>query len=764
MKKTILNRCRGAILSLTLTLFATSLHAAVLIPKKFQSALAKAENPGVYEDENYAGIYNQYTGILFEKKGGHLVGIWDKAGWTSASNMGWPGGTVFPLWKIETLRPENENAAGADSRSFPPADIRTTADETTATIRLVWRDVMVGGEKIDVEAAASLDAANPGVRWKISVPNSSQNPYSIWSVVYPCVAVPAFDSGAHNRLAAPVRRGVLRHYGSDVVRFHTALPYPGPSAKYQFLAAYGDISRKGLYYAVEDGEGYSKVFRFTNEPAAGAIVLEVEHLPANRGLPGTGFASPYEVVTAPLHGDWWDAARIYRGWWMRQTWAAQGLLMNRKDIPEAMRRTPIWARFSTSAPGRTIESNVAAALSLSKFVKETPFYGTWYAPFGETVAHHKEGLFETGHGHTLPVSQGIRDALKVMDEHGIRSLAYIQSMIYDANFPGISSEDIRAAQDHVLRDRKGEITYYGTETKESGKYAMNRGSDWWQRRIIEQAMVAMQGGFRGIYLDSFGKGEPENFAKAHGRPVGGGNKVIADQRIMASRILDAIRKVDPEAVLSGEGPVEAFRDLIQVNLYAVNVYTDYIPVARTVWGDYSLGHGRVLRFSEDTDGNIAEMGRLFVDGDILGRIFCNNAEALWKNPDERAVEKRYLEKAINFTKYGLDYLRFGESLRPIEVNAPPVEFKSGATGSKTAVPAVMNSVTRSHRDGSVAIVFTNVSAHSVTMDFDPGSVEVGKTLYQVNEQGEEKPLSKDQQAGKRPLTIAPYDIVFYVLK
>ncbi len=764
MNKSLITSFTAILATTTLFLHPFALHGAPADPAEFLSALQAATKPGAYEDDNYVGVYNPHTGILFDRKTGNLAGLFGRDGWISATNLSPQGSPVSPLWMAEIMLPADDKPLAADSLSFTPAEIGAAATDTSATVRIVWNNVAIGGHEFPLEIQATLTAEDPGVRWKGSAPNDPRNPFSIWSVSFPVIAAPVFDDGNSNRIVLPVRRGVLRPYGTQEPRASVALPYPGPSAKFQFMAPYGTVSKKGLFYGVEDGNGFSKVFHSTNEPERRSVVLRVEHLPADRAIPGTGFASPYEVVTTPLQGDWWTAARIYRAWWVKQVWASKGLLQDRKDVPDQFKKAPVSLRFSTSKPARTIANNVAAGEAISDFLKRPPFFGIWYAPFGEKVGQFEEGLMETGHGHVQPVSQEVRDALNTMGDRGIAFLAYLQSMIYNAKFPGTPAGDIEQAKANAAKDRRGQIIYYGTEKPESGKYAMNRGSDWWQQRVMAMARAAVKAGFRGVYLDSFGKGETENFAKLPGQSAGGGNQVIADQRRMAQNILNAMHETDPDAVLSAEDPVEAFRDLVQVNLYALNSYNHYIPIYRTVWGDYSLGYGRNIRMTDRTKDNIAEMGRLFIDGDVLGRFFCDGSEKLWSNPDDRAEEKRYIEKASNFLKHGIDYLRFGEYLRPLELSVPLIEYTEAAKGDAITAPAVLNSVTRSHRDGSTAIVFTNISDTAVTFEWDVPSIDGKKetsALYRMSEQGD---FEEAAPSGKHSLTISPYDIVFYMLK
>jgi hypothetical protein len=280
--------------------------------------------------------------------------------------------------------------------------------------------------------------------------------------------------------------------------------------------------------------------------------------------------------------------------------------------------------------------------------------------------------------------------------------------------------------------------------------------------ICKQAVG--QDGFSGIYMDSFGKGAPECYDPTHGHPIGGGKPVIEGQRAMAKRVRDAIRAIDSQAIMSGEDPVEAFRDLLDVNLYAVNVTPNYRPIYRVVWGDYSLGHGRVLASGAAL---APESAVLFLEGTIPGRIYCEGESPLLK--PEQAEQLAFLKRLTHFTHHGLEYLRMGEYLRPLELDRllPTITFTESVEKQKVALPAVLNSVTRSHRDGSVAVVLVNIDGveHSVMVPIDPtwrGEARRAQPpkLSSMAEDGTESPLP----VGDVHLTLAPSEVAFLILR
>ena len=338
-------------------------------------------------------------------------------------------------------------------------------------------------------------------------------------------------------------------------------------------------------------------------------------------------------------------------------------------------------RASTTKPERTVPNNETCLTALSDALGSQPYFGVWYGyPQGPSNAKSSD---EGGHGHLLPPKPGLVDTLKrLKDQHGIHFEAYIQSMIYDASIPSPDDDTMAHA---VTLDTQDKRVPYGSGSA-PGLLAMCRATGWWQTRLVDLSTRAVgEFGFDGVYLDSFGKGAPECFAKDHKHPVGGGNTCIAGQRELATRVRTAIRAINPQAIMSGEDPIEAFRDLLDVNLYSVNVMKDYVPIYRTVWGDYSLGHGRVLG-SDRGNGFIPELATLFLEGTIPGRIYCDSPKLFLLEPTF-AKEWAFMKTLDHYTQHGLQYLRMGEYLHPLELTpAPPlIEFTESAEKPNSTV-------------------------------------------------------------------------------
>lgn len=720
-----------------------------------------ASSTGVNQFENGTaiGLYNARVGFLIRKKDAAVLGIWSPRDVNLVD-----GQKTQPLWSLELMHKGAVKPDATDALKAAPVQYHFLKDKNTVTLQMVFTPVQVGADRCAVTANISLSTDDAAPRWRLNA-KMLDDAASVWSVRYPQLQIQAADSDAGgNHLVIPYRRGRLDNYGKSMPSYMAVYPYPGSAVKFQFIAAYGEQSRHGFYLAAQDGQGYDKQIVWGNQPADDAVLLSIEHIPANRGVPGTSFEQPYDVVTQPFTGDWYDAARIYRAWWIHQIWASQGLLRDRTDVPDWLKRVQVMARPSTTKPGRTVALNTHAELALQKILNGRPLAGIWYGVYESLTGNL--GLNQNGDGHLNNIRPDVEAAVRQLKNQDIHHLAYLQSMIYTPL--DSDPQDNAAALKNVARQRDGQPYMYG----DLG-YSMDRSTTWWQDREIEESQKAMKAGFDGIYLDSFGKSSPECFAPDHGHPIGGGNTGIAGQRQMAQRILQAIRKINPDAVLSGEDPVEAFRDLVQVNLYSANVWPGYLPLYRVIWGDYSLGYGRVLGPSKEGPDNLfPEMANLFVNGEILGRVYTDG-ETIFGDPAYTGA-RASLQQMVGYGETEIEYLRFGEYLHPLEWNEPlpQVTFHESVQNSLVTLPAVAQSVTRSYVDGSVGIALVNISAGTLNLQVpvDP-ALRNGKsaakpqaTLWRMDATGKRTRLAQGKTPWRQALSLSPHEIAFLVLQ
>jgi hypothetical protein len=280
----------------------------------------------------------------------------------------------------------------------------------------------------------------------------------------------------------------------------------------------------------------------------------------------------------------------------------------------------------------------------------------------------------------------------------------------------------------MIRDFFGNLHIYH-------RWTACRYTPWWQQRFCDLSKYALDQGFQGIYLDSFGKSNAECFRAEHGHGQGGGNYITAGQRQLAHKLRTMLKSRSNDLVMSGEAPVEAFTDLLDYYLLAVNVLPDGIPLWRAIAGDYVICHGRMMSPGRKKDSIIGETAVLFLDGTIPGRLNFYGGRSFLDQP-EFAEDKKFVQKIIAAIAPTLDYLRLGEMLRIPELSPAPekVTFHEYINGKPVIRPGVMARCYRSHQDNSRCVVLVNISSvpwsgkvklddgSELTMSVDPRDV------------------------------------------
>ena len=192
--------------------------------------------------------------------------------------------------------------AGPAARYFVPdpskgAEIRwqRPADRRLGELRVV--------AKVVPDAAGAF-------RWTLRAEGVPAE-WSVWQVRFPQLAVA--DLGPQAKVLLPRGAGELQQDPWQR-SFQYRGTYPSGWTSMQLLAAYDDDGKAGLYVAMHDPLGSTKDILVESRPAERAVTLAFEHPAANMGVGGNGFELSGEAVWQLLHGDWFDAAVIYRDW------------------------------------------------------------------------------------------------------------------------------------------------------------------------------------------------------------------------------------------------------------------------------------------------------------------------------------------------------------------------------------------------------------------------------------------------------------------
>jgi len=665
--------------------------------KEHKPALTYDQNPKlskVYvKNSKFYGLNTAAATVFFNLKNGLPVAFWSN----NKRNILLNADYKAPLWKlhfmakngkqikIDTLDASAVNFSFGKDKSKPELNITYTVNKENVTA--------------DVIVKVKLSEESKFLKMSIVVKNKSKD-LRLWELDFPKLLLRPFGNAENNQVVYPWRRGRVQKM--ERFAFPTYQEYPGSSARFQFIAFSNPESKDSIYFASMDNGGNEKIFRESFNPATKIFNLSVTQFPLNRGLDGNDAKPPYEFKLGCFKGDWFDAARIYRKWWQQQSWATHGPLAFNKNVPEWLKKAPVFLRFYLRASRKLgINRNLKGAMAWAKFLEKRPTPATLYhySQFIEPKNRKKYPVAEY-YGYCAPAYPGLEGFLGKLKNANIRTNVFLQSEIFNQHHDAKDREFLRET---LRSDVTGKPILYLNE-----RWIACRQSKRWRKRYLDMTKHLLDMGFDGLYMDTFGKNKinHECFNTKHGHPCGGGNIDNFAQRGMGKEVAKMVKRINKDFYIGGEASVEAFPEILDYKLNATNVYKDMASVERALYGDYILSHGRVVRGrDENNDNKIIAMD--FIEGVIPGRYYCSSN----KSVPQTKNGKEFLKKVIRYTEKAVDYLRTGEMLHWLKFAkpVPQVVVVESVRERKIKLPALKNAVYRSWKDKSIAIVVINIA-------------------------------------------------------
>jgi len=298
---------------------------------------------------------------------------------------------------------------------------------------------------------------------------------------------------------------------------------------------------------------------------------------------------------------------------------------------------------------------------------------------------------------------------------------------------------------------------------------------FWRAKYAGIADTVLDGyGVDGIYMDQAVQ-SLVCWDSTHGHPVGGGNYWMGGFRALAAQIRAAAAP-GRQVLLAGEGAGEPWLpelDLMLTLQVSQERYTDPgsgwepIPFFQAVYHPYAVTYGNYSSlvmppYDELWPAQFAprellelldtrfrrqfylEQARSFVWG-LQPTIANFRASQLADRPEETA----YMMRLARIRARALDYLLYGEFLRPPELSVPWVDVdlsrvsiyaarRGGPTVSSARYPAAIAGAWRAEQ-GSVAIAVASIVDRptSVSFAFDPAAygLATGGQIERIDERG-----------------------------
>ncbi len=627
-------------------------------------------------------------------------------------------GNEVPAW---LLRVRDHRSGKIDT--FSAADAKRTSYRTGQDgATLVWHDLSLpDGSKINVTADVKI--AGDELIWQVK---TSKLPaaFGADSMEFPRIAcAPTAENKREMFICYPKYYGINipdafsfkngrgRRYGSS---------YPG-GAHWQFAYLYGK-NVPGIYFHADDSFGAYKEFHFASQPQENIFIMSLLQTPPQRAV-SREFVSQYPVRTAIIKGDWYDAAVRYRAWAEKQPWCRVSTLDKRTDLPEWIFKSNIATRHSTMTKNNSdmeraahrVKVNIANVRTAARELGTTGL-GVWYSygcvPPGTPSTFHGAGKYNAREEvKTIP---GVAEAVAEFKKNNIYTLGYLNTRIYD-NSPEPGHAGSKAIEPWVMRYQDGSFQRYANISFDVCRIARP-----WQEKLLGIIKKdAVDNGFSGMYLDSFGRGQNHCWADNHGHAPGCTTSSVSGQREMAKLIRGEMRKLIPGFIISSEANIEQFVDLIDIKLHHENIYEHAVPVWTKIYHDRQFVYGRNTNYPR------VQITSCFHIGALMGRIFMGDSDEKLSRVYLTEETIPYYRKLIAIRDYFNKQIAIGEMLRPPKVKntLPPTREKIDK--ANVVYPAVTASAWRSAA-GVPCAVFTNHTDKNADFSFTLDEKETGK--------------------------------------
>jgi len=611
-----------------------------------------------------------------------------------------------PLFRI-LLRNANDGSEAAvvadrgwervEILRIPTRHRQKASPEPPHSLRLVFShpaDRRLAGVGVTVIATPGVAIAS--WEWTIRVDNGSKE-WGIEKVAFPQIKL--HPLGEETAVFYPTNAGVVRLLSENPSLRYESL-YPNGWCTMQYMAAYGQGT--GLYFGFHDPNASSKYLVQSGQQGGGVTMAFDVPVP-DMGQPGTRFVSPGKAVWQLLHGDWYDAAQIYRKWVRKEArWFPRLGKGGRTDTAEWMKRLCAWAQTG-GTPAECVEPVKAMQKTLG-----VPIGFHWY--------NWHQIPFDNDYPHYFPTKEGVAAAVADLQSHDVYVMPYINGRLWDTRDRGSEDFEFTArALPAATKQRSGEpyVETYGSKEADGSPVrlaVMCPTSKLWQQTvgsIVHRLMTEV--GTKAVYIDQIAAAPPVLcMDPAHGHPLGGGSWWTVDGYWP---LLRGIREQMPrDRMITSECAAEAYAFVLD-GLLSWDWQADgMVPALPAVYGGAIQYFGRNYSAGATTRdlALCAKMGQQLVFGEQIG----------WLDPriSQEPVAGAFLRLIVRTRHRFVEYFAAGEMMRPprLEGNVPTVRSDWAWYGETwVTTPAVQTGAWKLPGEKRLILIFVNTSDQRV---------------------------------------------------
>ncbi len=542
-----------------------------------------------------------------------------------------------PLW---VLHAADEDGRRADLDGDMAAALETRAEDG---VTLVWRDVTdpaTGAGPFDV--TVTISPAESGAAWRIAVDNRSA--WTLWHVRLQWPGVQPAPDAADNRLFYPEGWGTQAVGWGALPTLHHRYPR-GWNFALQCLGFTRGTST--LYLGVHDPALTTKEFHFL--PRDTSAELAVTLYPEGQTRPGNGYAPDFDIITAGLAGDWYDAARLYARWARPQPWAA----------PRPPHAVTAWQVLHVPEKAPDVWAAEMEALARHLGVRLGVHFYNWH-----------QVPFDTDYPDYFPAREGFAGLVARLRRAGMRCMPYINGRLWDISAPSWAARGAEAHAVKISAERLHPRTrFIPRETYGSGQYLapMCPTTPFWQDTVVDLCRrIVDELGCDGVYLDQICAEKAELCVDpAHGHALGGGGYWLTGYRQLMARVRAAVGEdVFLTTECNWEGGIADFDALLMWHTFGPSL----VPLFAAVFGGQARTFG--CRWEDDlTTGD----GLIFADR--MAMLLVWGAQLGWGDLtplllDDRRDLRIYFAALCRLRADHADLFDHGTLLRPPTTATP----------------------------------------------------------------------------------------------
>ena len=633
--------------------------------------------------------------------GPRLVSLYDQA--TQRELLAEPTG----LWQLQLRDAEGQgHEFGPDLWPSKPsgdariltrtwaADGATTLELTCSGLPLSTADGMIPGPTVRTTYTVL------GGRLNISLAVDNKTDLSLWQVECPRLPVGTLgDDRRDDVFFFPRASGELQ---TDPVGTGVSWGgrYPSGWSSMQYMAVYDDDG--GVYIAAEDPVASTKE-TFANGPdGAGANLYGVRWPAPDMNKSGNDWTLPGRAAIELFDGDWYDAARIYRGWVSKeaQWWPARA---KEKVTPAWVREIPFWVLASGSPydPDNVVSKTIATA----KFM-DVPTALHWY--------NWSQIPFDNDYPHYNPAREDTPQGVKELQAAGVKVMPYINGRLWDSELDDFKQTAIKYAA--KKEDGTPYIEVYGSKIPLA---PMCPATPFWQheqQKIVK--WLTQEVGVDGVYLDQIGAASPALcYDATHGHPLGGGHWWTTSGYWP---MLQGMRQELPaDKFLTTECNAEPYMQFIDGYLTWHWQYPNMVPAFSAVYADQVVLFSRAYRGGPSRElADRMKAAQQLVFGEQIG----------WINP---GIESRpagaFMKQCVKLRQALNPYLAHGEMRRPPKLPADLATLTADWQWRNewpVTLPVIQAGAWQA-TDGRVALIFANFSPEAVQTTATIDTAELG---------------------------------------